>query len=231
MFPPRLKMDLNRWEVLALFVSLSFLFPFVKEGAFWLGLPNLLSPFFGVRAWIYTLTELRLQRDELLRSRSEVVVVNPVDTASSFPVRYKGRCHLLEASSPYYPERVTVRCDTLPAPGDLLWAVGLVGRVMTTIGRTGEALTLHSGEFYIRVFDLRSGVWGTLKGGRIPAVRFLPEAADVKVGDTLVAYDHPGVVVGVVERIVPEPPFVRLNVRPVWRYYVWTEFALLKPLY
>lgn len=207
------------------------LLPFVKEFLFWIGLPNLLSPFFTVREALYSLTELRVQRDELLRSRSRIILINPLDTTSSMPVGFKGTCRLLDMAPLTYPERLTVRCDTFPSPGDLLWARGLVGRVLTVIGRTGEVLTLHSGEFYIRVVDERSGVWGTMIGGKVPMVRFLPEVVDVKVGDTLMAYDHPGVLVGVVKRIVPEAPFVRLNVEPIWRYYVWTKFALLKPLY
>ncbi len=224
-------MDLNGWEVLALVVSSLLLLPFVREVLFWMGLPNLFSPLFAVREALYSITELRIQRDELLRVKSQVVVINPLDTTSYLPVRFKGTCRLLTMEPPAYPERMTVRCDTLPSPGDLLWAHGLVGRVLTVIGRNGEVLTLHSREFYIKVVDARSGVWGTMRGGETPMVRFLPEAADVRVGDTLMAYDHPGVIVGVVSKIVPEAPFVRLNVQPVWRYYVWTKFALLKPLY
>lgn len=231
MRPPWLKLDLDRWEGIALFLSVLLLFPFVKDILFWMGLPNLFSPFFAVREALYTLTELRIQRDELLKSKGEIRLVNPLDTVTYLPVSFKGRCKLLDMHPPAYPERLTVRCDTLPSSGDILWAVGLIGRITTTIGNTAEVLTLHSGDFYIRVIDLRSGVWGTLKGGRIPVVRFIPEVADVKVGDTLVAYDHPGVMVGVVERTVPEEPFLKLEVKPLWRYYLWTDFALLKPLY
>ncbi len=226
-----MRLDLDKWEGLALLASALLLFPFTREALFWAGLPNLFSPLFSVRRALYAITDLRVQRDELLKLKSRVVVVNPIDTTSYLPVEFKGTCTLLNMEPPAYPERMTVRCDTLPSPGDLLWAHGLVGRMLTTIGRNGEVLTLHSREFYIRVVDMRSGVWGTMRGGKTPAVRFLPEVADVKVGDTLMAYDHPGVMVGVVSGVVPEAPFVRLNVRPIWRYYVWTKFALLKPLY
>ncbi|NPB03286.1 MAG: hypothetical protein GXO39_02585 [Thermotogae bacterium] len=223
------RVNLDRWEVVSLILSLLLMVG--REFFFWMGLPNLLSPFFAFRNASYSLLHLRIQRDELLRSRSMVAVVDPIDTVSYYPVEFKGFCRLLETSSPYYPERLSLQCDTIPAVEDLVWAVGLVGRVIGVRHATAEVLTIHSKEFYIKVIDVRSGVWGTLKGDRSPSVRFLPHAADVKVGDTLVAYDHPGVVVGTVKAVIPEDPFVKLEVAPLWRYYVWSDFALLKPLY
>ncbi|NPA80744.1 MAG: hypothetical protein GXO29_06825 [Thermotogae bacterium] len=224
-----MRIDLDRWEVGFLLLSLTLLLPWGREILFWLGLPNLFSPFFAIRDAINTFTSLRIQRDELLNLKSRVVVVDAFDSTATHLEKFKGFCYLLDIYPPYYPERMSVRCDSTPEIKDLLWAVGLVGRVVQTEGNVAEVITIHSKDFYMKVKDERSNFWGILQGGKVPKVRFVPRAADVREGDTLVAYDHPGIFVGTVMAIVPEEPFLRLEVQPLWRYYIWTKFVLLKP--
>jgi len=223
-----MKFSLYEDEILAILFSLLLLFPLTKS--FLYGIINpIFYPAFLLRNGIDELIKLRIQRDELLRERSRVLVIFPNDTMEYYPVRFKTLCNFVSSSSEAYPPFITIRCEREAKEGDIVWAVGLVGFVVSTKGKFSEVLTIHSPDFYSKVVVARSLVMGILRGGEVPKIEFIPYGADIKVGDTVYLLEHPGVYVGEVNKIKENLPFISLDIMPFWRYEIWTRFSVLEP--
>jgi hypothetical protein len=223
-----MRFSLYEDEILALLFSLLLLFPLTKN--FLYGIINpVFYPAFFLRNKFEEIIRLKAQRDELLREKSQVIVVFPTDTVNYYPVRFKSLCDFVSSSSEPYPSFIKIRCEGDVKEGDIVWAVGLVGFVISSRGKFAEVLTLHSPDFHSRVFIARSMVMGIIKGGNIPKIAFIPYGGDVKVGDTVYLMEHPGVEVGEVKEIKVNPPFISLDIKPFWRYEIWTRFSVLEP--
>ncbi len=221
--------NLYNSEIIAVLVSLMFLFP-LSRNIIGNVIPYIFYPAFFVENSISDIFYLKMQRDELLRLKSEIRIIFPVDTLLAYPVRFKGYCHFSGWNSPNDPSFIKVLCDSVADEDDILWASGFVGYVVKSNGRFAEVQTLLSPEFYTMVVDKRSLVMGVMKGGSTPTIEFIPYGSDVKQGDTLYLKEHPGVYVGTVKFLILSPPFITIKVEPLWRYEVWTKFSLLRPL-
>lgn len=110
----------------------------------------------------------------------------------------------------------------------------LVGKIHHVDSKTSVAITIFNPEFRIAVADLRSGILGVLKGGVKLHLDYIPEDADVKIGDTLVTtgvsdLHPPGVLVGVIKSIKKErrnPLFLNIEVKPFFNYLKGAIFAI-----
>ncbi len=224
-----MKFSLYEYEIIAILFSFLLLFPLTKKFLYGIIEP-IFYPAFLLRKEIDEIFKLKFQRDELLREKSQVVVIFPNDTLKYYPIRFKTLCDFVSSNSEAYPSFIKIRCDGEVKEGDIVWAVGLVGFVISTMGKFCEVLTIHSPDFYSRVVISRSLVMGIMKGGEVPKIEFIPYGADVRIGDTVYIMEHPGVFVGEVKEIEVMPPFISLNIRPFWRYEVWTKFSVLEPL-
>ncbi|MEO0139432.1 MAG: rod shape-determining protein MreC [candidate division WOR-3 bacterium] len=225
-----MNINLSNSEILALVSSLLFLFPLSREF-----LSEFLSivfyPAFALEDKMSEIFYLRMQRDELLALKSKVEIKFLTDTLKVYPVRFKGYCQFIAWSNGHYPPFIKVKCEDKPKEGDIIWALGLVGFVVKNNNNYAEVQTIYSQDFYAKVVVNRSSVMGILKGGNPPKIEFLPYGSDIKVGDTLYLQEHPGVYVGTVKYVFSSPPFITVEVEPLWRYEVWTKFSLLEPLY
>ena len=216
-------------DILFILISSLFLLPITRQ---------ILEPYitylfyaaFMLEDAVSEIFYLKMQRDELLKVKTRITVRFSTDTLPRYPVRFRGYCRFINWNTPSYPSFIKVVCDSQPSEKDIIWATGMVGFVVKSEGKFAEVQTVHSTDFYAFIVDKRSMVMGILKGGKVLRVEYIPYGSDIKQGDTLSLKEHPGVDVGVVKYIYPSPPFITVEVQPLWRYEVWTKFSLLKPL-
>ncbi len=230
-------------KLIAIFIALSFLFviPAVRSFVSSVLVKTAYVPILKAEASILDFLEIRKERELLEREITLLKREQGAERLSQYLAveELKSEVALPIAFNPMgIPTTIVLNKGTesgIEYGQPVLQLGNLAGKVISSSEGFSSFLTLLSEEMKVGVVDTRSGVLGVLKGGLSPKLLYIPEWADVKVGDTLVTSGLGGVFprwipVGIIRTVnLPKGPFYRdIDVKLFVDYHQLSCYQVLK---